>query len=100
MRKTKVYQFQRPYDVATDTQGIARRWATREAIERIQGTVLPETETKIYVGWLDGNGMTPLDFDPQKRLESVQDLYKEAVCDAPSRPSKGSCCRPSDRDRQ
>jgi hypothetical protein len=42
----KVYRF-RLYNISTDENEKSRRWGTREAIERIGGEVMEDTETEV-----------------------------------------------------
>jgi hypothetical protein len=62
----KVYRF-RMYVIKDDEMLTSRRWATREAIERVRGEILESTETEVDSSVLDSNGMTERDFDPHRR---------------------------------
>ena len=66
MGNVTVYRFSL-YDIASDEQRTSRRWATREAIERIGGKVLESTATEVDVAALDENRMTERDFNPHPR---------------------------------
>jgi hypothetical protein len=63
--KVTIYQFTL-YDITTDGYRKSRRWATREAIERLQGEVLERTEVSVDERALasDIAGMTTRDFNP------------------------------------
>jgi len=59
-----IYRF-RLYDINTDESRTSRRWATREAIERIHGEVLTDTATEVDASVVDTDipGMTERGFD-------------------------------------
>jgi hypothetical protein len=60
-----VYRFQ-SYDIVNDVIKISRRWATREAIERVCGQAIcegAEVDDR-YVGH-EVDGMAACGFDPQ-----------------------------------
>lgn len=62
----KVYRFKK-YDIGTDETITSKRWATREAIERLLGKeaqILEHTEVEVDASALDDNGMTARNFDP------------------------------------
>jgi len=63
-----VYQF-RLYDISNDENRQSRRWATREAIERIGGEVLEDTATEVDPSAVGGeiDGMTERNFDPHRQ---------------------------------
>jgi hypothetical protein len=61
----KVYRFQL-YNISTDQNETSRRWGTREAIERIGGEVMKDTETEVNESDLIYDGMTDRDFNPHK----------------------------------
>jgi len=65
MSKVTVYRF-RLYDITTDGTRVSRRWATREAIERLGGEILEDTASEVDAGAgaSDIAGMTARDFDP------------------------------------
>jgi hypothetical protein len=68
MGKITVYRFKK-YDISNDENRQSRRWATREAIERIGGEVLEDTATEVdpsAVG-TEIDGMTERNFDPHPR---------------------------------
>jgi hypothetical protein len=69
MSKTTVYRF-RKYDIHSDGNLQSRRWATREAIERIGREVLEDTATEVDPSVLgkEIDGMTEINFDPYPRL--------------------------------
>jgi hypothetical protein len=74
--KVTVYRF-RMYDISNDENRLSRRWATREAIERIGGEVLKNTATEVDCSVLgkEIEGMTERNFDPRPRT-SVQTQVK------------------------
>jgi hypothetical protein len=59
MSKVTVYQFTK-YDISVDGNRKSRRWATREAIERVGGDVLEDTATEVeaFAVASDIEGMT------------------------------------------
>jgi hypothetical protein len=69
MNKVKVCRF-RKYDVTTDENQVSKRWATREAIERIGGEEIIETETEVDPSAVgrDIAGMTARGFDPNRGI--------------------------------
>ena len=68
MSKVTVYQFTK-YDISVDASTMSRRWATREAIERVCGEMLEDTATEVNSSVLGGeiDGMTERNFDPRPR---------------------------------
>jgi hypothetical protein len=64
-----VYRF-RVYDITTDENRASRRWATRDAIERVRGEVLEETATAVDPSVVGGeiHGMTERNFDPHRNI--------------------------------
>jgi hypothetical protein len=68
MSKVTVYQFTK-YDISVDGNRKSRRWATREAIERVGGDVLEDTATEVeaFAVASDIEGMTVINFDPHRR---------------------------------
>lgn len=68
--KVTVYQFTK-YDIRVDANTKSRRWATREAIERVCGAVLEHTATEVDPSVLGGeiDGMTERNFDPRPRAD-------------------------------
>jgi hypothetical protein len=59
-----VYRF-RTWDIVNDCYSESRRWATREAIERVQGEIISdavEVDDSLLGGEVDG--MTARHFDP------------------------------------
>jgi hypothetical protein len=62
-----VYRFT-VYDITNDEQRTSRRWATREAIERVRGQVLEATATEVDPSVVGAEiaGMTERNFDPHK----------------------------------
>ncbi len=68
MDKVTVYRF-RLYDINNDENRQSRRWATREAIERIGGEVSENTATEVDSSVLgkEIDGMTERNFDPHPR---------------------------------
>jgi len=71
MSKVTIYRF-RKYDIQSDGNQISRRWGTREAIERICGEVMEETETEVDASAVitDIEGLTVRGFDPHPRTAS------------------------------
>ncbi|MET4070632.1 hypothetical protein ABID58_005439 [Bradyrhizobium sp. S3.2.6] len=65
--KVTVYRFTQ-FDAQTDMRVTSRRWATRDAIELVGGTVLENTAIEIDPSHLTGGveGMTSADFDPRR----------------------------------
>jgi hypothetical protein len=63
--KVNVYRFT-VYDITNDEQRVSRRWATREAIKRVCGQVLEDTEVEVDPSVLgrEEDGMTERDFNP------------------------------------
>jgi hypothetical protein len=61
----KVYRF-RLYNISADENEKSRRWGTREAIERIGGEVMEDTETEVDESDLVYDGMTDRNFNPHK----------------------------------
>jgi CRISPR/Cas system-associated endoribonuclease Cas2 len=68
MSKVTVYQFTK-YDISVDGNRKSRRWATREAIERVGGNVFENTATEVDHSVLSKeiDGMTERNFDPHPR---------------------------------
>jgi hypothetical protein len=66
--KVTVYRFTK-YDISVDNNTKSRRWATREAIERVGGEVLEDTATEVDPVFLGDeiDGMTERNFDPHRR---------------------------------
>lgn len=62
-----VYRFTK-YDITTDAKKESRRWATREAIEKLGGETVEGTEIMIDEALLgrEIEGMTDIGFDPNK----------------------------------
>ena len=76
MSKVTVYQFTL-YDIANDENRKSRRWAIRETIELLGGTILEDTATEVdssCVGTEIG-GMTVRNFDPHRRTGFQQQVY-------------------------
>ncbi|MEW6438805.1 MAG: hypothetical protein AB1508_16730 [Pseudomonadota bacterium] len=69
MTKVKIYKYRRPYVVATDHDGIARRMGTRKYIEMVGGTVIEESEIEVESSALDADEKTTLDFVPPERSD-------------------------------
>jgi hypothetical protein len=67
--KVTVYRF-RVYDITTDENRASRRWATRDAIERVRGGVLEDTATAVDSSVVGGeiDGMTERNFDPHRNI--------------------------------
>jgi hypothetical protein len=63
MSKSRVYRFKK-FDITSYKCVISRGWATRDAIERIKAVIISDTEIEIDDSYLDGNGMTKIDFTP------------------------------------
>lgn len=65
MQKVTIYRFE-VYDIARDECQRSRRWGTREAIERIRGTVIESTETQVDASAVESDiaGLTVRDFSP------------------------------------
>jgi hypothetical protein len=57
-----IHQF-RVYDITIDEYRISRRWATREAIERIHGEVIEGSVVEVDATFVDRDGMTERNFD-------------------------------------
>lgn len=68
MSKVTIYRFEL-YDITTDGNRKSHRWATREVIERLRGTVLEDTATEVDASAVasDIQGMTARDFNPHPR---------------------------------
>ncbi len=68
MSKVTIYQFTK-YDISVDGNTKSRRWATREAIERVGGNVLEDTATEVDPSVLgkEIDGMSERNFDPHPR---------------------------------
>ena len=75
MTKVKVYQFT-VYDITNDEQRRSRRWGTREAIKRVCGQVLEDTEVEVDSSVLgrDEEGMSERNFDPHPRTSVQQQV--------------------------
>jgi hypothetical protein len=66
MSTVTVYHF-KVYDVGSDQMQLSRRWATREAIERIRvGVLIESTAVEVDASVINDEGMTELDFDPHR----------------------------------
>lgn len=65
-----IYRFML-YDITTDSMRPSRRWATREAIERLRGHILEETGTEIDSSMLSSEieGMSAINFNPSPRRD-------------------------------
>ena len=61
---TQVVHRWRMYDARNDEWIISRRWATIDAITRVNGELLPGQERTIEMKHLNGDGMTDRDFNP------------------------------------
>lgn len=62
-----IYRFS-VYDIQNDEQRLSRRWATKDAVERIRsGVAHEETAAEVDPALLDDNGMTKRDFDPHHK---------------------------------
>jgi hypothetical protein len=70
MAKIRIYRFTK-YNIDSDEVMRSRRWATREAIGRIHGTVLEDTAVEVDESVLgtEIEGMTVRDFNPKPRGE-------------------------------
>ena len=68
MSNVTIYQFEL-YDITIDGNRRSRRWATRQAIERLRGNVLEGTGTEVDASAVDTDilGMTARDFNPNWR---------------------------------
>ncbi len=68
MATVTIYRFTL-YDIASDGKQKSRRWATREAIERLHGEILEDTATEVEASVLKSDipGMTERDFNPRAR---------------------------------
>jgi hypothetical protein len=64
---TPVYRFSM-YDILTDSERESRRWGTREAINRIGGTIVEATLINVDEALLGSEieGMTERGFNPSK----------------------------------
>ena len=64
-RTVTIYRFKK-YDIATDEPVLSRRWATTEAIARVNGTAMKDTATVVDVSVVGSEveGMTVRGFDP------------------------------------
>jgi hypothetical protein len=67
--KVTVYRFRR-YEIAEDGYRVSRRWATREAIERVRCEILKDTAVEVDAAVLGGEieGMTEINFNPRPRI--------------------------------
>jgi hypothetical protein len=68
LSNTTVYRFQ-IYDIDTDETRKSRRWATAEAIKRVNGEALKDTAIDIDASLVGAEipGMTARGFDPHSR---------------------------------
>jgi hypothetical protein len=75
LSKITIYQFT-IYDVANDECRKSRRWATREAIEWLRGTVLEDTATQVDSSVVGAEiaGMTARGFEPRRRTGFQQQV--------------------------
>lgn len=66
MSKVTIYQYILLNTVLNEPRK-ARRWGTREAIERLKGAaeILDDTATEVDASVVDSVGFTNLDFDPR-----------------------------------
>ena len=64
-----VYRW-RAYDISSDEKRESRRWATREAVEKLGGEVLEDTATQVDASVVDTDipGMTERGFDPHPHV--------------------------------
>jgi hypothetical protein len=69
LSKVTVYRF-RKYSISSDGYQVSRRWATREAIERVRGEALEDTAIEVEDAAVatDIEGMTVRGFDPRPRI--------------------------------
>jgi len=74
MDKVTVYRFTK-YDITTDQPQKSTRWATRKAIDRVNGTVLENTAVEVDASVVGSEieGMTARGFDPhaQRGFQTV-----------------------------
>jgi|GEM_PF-5299908 len=61
----QVFQF-RMYDIGTDEFKESRRWATREFIEKVGGTMTGRA-VRVDEDLVNEEGLTERDFDPEPR---------------------------------
>lgn len=61
-----IFRFKR-YDISSDEFQHSRRWATRDAIERIGAEVLDDHGVDVDPSVLNGDGMTERNFNPHLR---------------------------------
>lgn len=69
MSEVTIYRF-KLYDITTDENRESRRWATREAVERLGGEVLEDTATEVDASVVATNvfSMTERNFDPYRHV--------------------------------
>ena len=67
---TPVYRWKK-YNISTDNEEISRRWATREAIDKFDGTRIEDSFILVDEALLgrEIEGMTDIGFHPGRRAE-------------------------------
>jgi hypothetical protein len=74
--KVKIYQFTK-YSIQSDGNEKSRRWGTREAIERLGGKVIEDTEIEVDASAVasDIEGLTERNFIPRPRTGFQTQVY-------------------------
>jgi hypothetical protein len=74
--KVKIYQFTK-YSIQSDGNEKSRRWGTREAIERLGGKVIEDTEIEVDASAVasDIEGLTERNFNPRPRTGFQTQVY-------------------------
>jgi hypothetical protein len=74
--KVKIYQFTK-YSIQSDGNQKSRRWGTREAIERLGGDVIEDTEIEVDASAVasDIEGLTVRNFNPRPRTDFQTQVY-------------------------
>lgn len=74
--KVKIYQFTK-YSIQSDGNVKSRRWGTREAIERLGGDVIEDTEIEVDASAIasDIEGLTERNFNPRPRTGVQTQVY-------------------------
>jgi hypothetical protein len=79
MGKVTVYQYA-VLDTNVLERRVARRWGTREAIERLKrADLIEDSAVLVDETILNEGGFTPLDFDPLKRPTRRQNSSRRAA---------------------
>jgi hypothetical protein len=66
MSKVSIYQYTLPDPNRIEPRK-ARRWGTREAIERLKVAEIVEESATLVDEWVLTKGFTPLGFDPRSK---------------------------------